>query len=56
MKVRIIERTIKGGVTSNGVHNQIIKYTIKGCDTEKDKVISSGYYIFGEKSFSKQGG
>ena len=53
MKARIIERTVKDGVTSNGVHNQIIKYTIKGCETEKVKVNSSGYYIFGDKSFSK---
>lgn len=42
MKARIIERTVKDGVTSNGVHNQIIKYTIKGCETEKVKVNSSG--------------
>ena len=55
MKARIIERTIKDGVTSNGVHNQIIKYTIKGCETEKVKVNSSGYYVFGDKSFSMKG-
>lgn len=42
MKARIIERTIKDGVTSNGVHNQIIKYTIKGCETEKVQVIVVG--------------
>ena len=42
MEALIIERTIKDGVTSNGVHNQIIKYTIKGCETEKFKVNSSG--------------
>ena len=48
MKARIIERTVKDG------NNQIIKYTIKGCETEKVKVNSSGYYIFGDKSFSKQ--
>lgn len=52
-KIRIIERTIKDGVTSNGVHNQIIKYTIKGCRTQEVKTNSSGYYIFGDKSFSK---
>lgn len=50
MKARIIERTIKDG------SNQVVKYTIKGCETEKVKVNSSGYYIFGDKSFSKQGG
>ena len=49
MKARIIERTIKDG------SNQVIKYTIKGCETDKVKVNSSGYYIFGDKSFSKQG-
>lgn len=49
MKARIIEQTIKDG------NNSIIKYTIKGCETEKVKVNSSGYYIFGDKSFSKQG-
>lgn len=49
MKARIIERTIKDG------NNQIIKYTIKGCETEKIKVNSSGYYVFGDKTFSKQG-
>lgn len=49
MKARIIEQTVK-----NGNHNQIIKYTIKGCETEKVKVNSSGYYVFGDKSFSKQ--
>ena len=54
MKARIIERTIKDGVTSSGAHNQIIKYTIKGCETEKVKTNSSGHYIFGDKSFSKQ--
>lgn len=53
MKARIIEQTIKDGVTGNGVHNQIIKYTIKGCETEKVKVNSSGEYVFGDKSFSK---
>ena len=47
MKARIIERTVKDG------NNSIIKYTIKGCETEKVKVNSSGYYIFGDKSFSK---
>ena len=47
MKARIIERTIKDG------NNQIIKYTIKGCETEKVNVNSSGYYVFGDKSFSK---
>ena len=46
-KIRIIERTIKDG------NNQIIKYTIKGCETEKVKVNSSGGYVFGDKSFSK---
>lgn len=51
-KMRIIEQTVKDGVTSNGVHNQIIKYTIKGCETEKVKVNSSGGYVFGDKSFS----
>ena len=49
MKVRIIERTIKDG---NG---QVVKYTIKGCRTEAVKVSSSGCYVFGDKSFSKQG-
>ena len=49
MKARIIERTVKDG------NNMIIKYTIKGCETEKVKVNSSGYYIFGDKSFSKEG-
>ena len=49
MKARIIERTVKDG------NNSIIKYTIKGCETEKVKVSSSGYYVFGDKSFSKQG-
>lgn len=49
MKARIIEQTIKDG------NNQIIKYTIKGCKTEKVKVNSSGYYVFGDKSFSKKG-
>ena len=49
MKARIIERTIKDG------NNQVIKYTIKGCETEKVKVNSSGYYVFGDKSFIKQG-
>lgn len=49
MKARIIERTIKDG------SNQVVKYTIKGCETDKVKVNSSGYYIFGDKSFSKQG-
>lgn len=48
MKARVIEQTIK-----NGYHNQIIKYTIKGCETEKVKVNSSGEYVFGDKSFSK---
>ena len=47
MKARIIERTVKDG------NSQDIKYTIKGCETEKVKVNSSGYYIFGDKSFSK---
>lgn len=47
-KMRIIEQTIKDG------NNMIVKYTIKGCETEKVKVSSSGYYIFGDKSFSKQ--
>ena len=47
-KVRIIERTIKDG------NNIIIKYTIKGCETEKVKVNSRGGYVFGDKSFSKQ--
>ena len=47
MKARIIEQSIKDG------NNVIIKYTIKGCDTEKVKVNSSGYYVFGDKSFSK---
>ena len=54
MKARIIERTVKDG-GSNNTSNQIIKYTIKGCETEKVKVNSSGYYIFGDKSFSKEG-
>ena len=49
MKARIIEQTVK-----NGNHSQIIKYTIKGCETEKVKVNSSGGYVFGDKSFSKQ--
>lgn len=49
MKARIIERTIKDG------NNQIIKYAIKGCETERVKVNSSGYYVFGDKSFSKEG-
>ena len=49
MKARIIERTVKDG------NNQIIKYTIKGCEIEKVKVNSSGYYVFGDKSFSKEG-
>lgn len=49
IKGRNIEQTVK-----NGVHNQIIKYTIKGCETEKVKVNSSGKYVFGDKSFSKQ--
>ena len=49
MKVRIIERTTKDG------NNSVIKYTIKGCESEKVKVKSSGYYVFGDKSFSKQG-
>ena len=48
MKARIIESIIKDG------NNQVIKYTIKGCETEKVKVNSSGYYVFGDKSFSKQ--
>lgn len=48
MKARIIERTIKDG------NNRVVKYTVKGCETEKVKVNSSGYYIFGDKSFSKQ--
>lgn len=47
-KARIIERTIKDG------SNQIIKYTIKGCETQEVKVNSSWYYVFGDKSFSKQ--
>lgn len=47
-KMRIVERTIKDG------NNQIIKYTIKGCRTQEVKTNSSGYYIFGDKSFSKQ--
>ncbi|CAH1193358.1 Hypothetical protein DAL_102 [Psychrobacter phage D'Alembert] len=46
-KMRIIERTIKDG------KNMIIKYTIKGCRTQEVKTNSSGYYIFGDKSFSK---
>ena len=54
MKARIIEQTIKDGVTSNGNNNAVIKYTIKGCETEKVKVNSSGEYVFGDKSFSKQ--
>lgn len=54
MKARIIGQTIKDCVTGNGVPNQIIKYTIKGCETEKVKVNSSGEYVFGDKSFSKQ--
>ena len=49
MKARITEQIIKDG------NNQVIKYTIEGCETEKVKVNSSGYYIFGDKSFSKQG-
>ena len=53
MKARIIEQTVKDGITSNGVHNQIIKYTIKGCETDKVKVNSSGEYVFGDTSFSK---
>ena len=48
MKARIIEQTIKDG------NNAVIKYTIKGCETEKVKVNSSGHYVFGDKSFSKQ--
>lgn len=48
MKSRIIEQTVK-----DGNNNQIIKYTIKGCETEKVKVNSSGEYVFGDKSFSK---
>lgn len=48
MKARIIEKTIKDG------NNSIIKYTIKSCETEKVKVNSSGEYLFGDKSFSKQ--
>lgn len=48
IKARIIEQTIKDG------SNQIIKYTIKDCETQKVKVNSSGYYVFGDKSFSKQ--
>ena len=52
MKARIIERTVKDG-GSNNTSNQVIKYTIKGCETEKVKVNSSGYYVFGDKSFSK---
>ena len=48
MKARIIEKTIKDG------NNSIINYTIKGCETEKVKVNSSGGYVFGDKSFSKQ--
>ena len=47
MKASIIEQTIKDG------NNQIIKYTIKGCETEKVKVNSGGYYVFGDKSFSR---
>ena len=47
-KMRIIERTVKYG------SNQIAKYTVKGCRTEQVKTNSSGYYIFGDKSFSKQ--
>ena len=54
MKARIIERTVKDG-GSNNTSNQIIKYTIKVCETEKVKVNSSGYYTFGDKSFSKEG-
>lgn len=45
--MRIIERTVKDG------NNQIIKYTIKGCEIDKVKVNSSGEYVFGDKSFSK---
>jgi len=48
-KMRIIERTIKDG------NNTIVKYTIKGCRTQEVKTNSSGYYVFGDKSFSKQG-
>lgn len=48
MKARIIERTVKDG------RNQVVKYTIKGCETEKVRVNSSGEYVFGDKSFSKQ--
>ena len=54
MKARIIERTVKDG-GSNNTSNQIIKYTIKVCETEKVKVNSSWHYIFGDKSFSKEG-
>lgn len=46
MKARIVERTIKDG------NNQVIKYTIKGCETEKVKYNSSGQSYFGDKSFS----
>ena len=49
MKARIIEQTIKDG------NNSVIKYTIKCRETEKVKVNSGGYYVFGDKSFSKQG-
>lgn len=49
MKARIIEHTIKDG------NNSVIKYTIKGCETEKVKVNSRGCYVFGDKSFIKQG-
>ena len=54
MKSRIIERTVKDG-GSNNTSNQTIKYTIKGCRTEQVKVSTSGCYVFGDKSFSKQG-
>ena len=39
LKMRIIEQTIKDG------NNQVIKYTIKGCVTEKVKVNSIGYWV-----------
>lgn len=49
MKARIIEQTIKDG------KGQVHKYTIKGCRTEQVKVSTNGCYVFGDKSFSKQG-
>ena len=53
-KMRIIERTIKDGATSSCGNNTIVKYTIKGCRTQEVKTNSYGYYVFGDKSFSKQ--